>query len=63
MKVQLCWRSKDMDKNKRRAGPTVTVREAMAQWKEMNKENISLAYLRKWDGWGYIVDRILKDSE
>ena len=60
MKVQLCWREKG--DFKLHVSMKMPVKEARRRFAEMNNKEITLAYLRRWEGYGYICHKVLKDK-
>ena len=60
MKVQLCWKKKGESILHRLL--SMPVKEARRKFVEIDNDEIVLAYLRKWEGYGYLCHKVLKDK-
>lgn len=64
MFVELCYQTEDMEKDKIKVCKRMKVPQAIALFKELNKDlKITKAYLRRFDGWHYYIHRKLKVIE
>ena len=61
MRVQLCWKVRG--KSTLRVLVSMPIKEARKEFAKMDNEEITLAYLRKWDGYRYICHKVLKDNK
>ena len=61
MRVQLCWKKRG--ESILHLLLSMPIKEARKAFKEMDNEEIILAYLRRWEGYEYICHKVLKDNE
>ena len=62
MKVQLCWKTKGNSKI-HVTKEMMNVKNARKLFAEIDNDEITLAYLRRWEGYGYIRHKVLKDNQ
>jgi hypothetical protein len=61
MRVQLCWRKKG--NSKLHISALMKIQTAKSFFNAINKEEIILAYLRRWEGYKYLCHKVLKDNK
>lgn len=62
MKIQLCYKTKDTPKGKILYIDFTRIKDAMAIWDSEISKKATNGYLRKWDTWGYVIIRVLKEE-
>ena len=58
MRVQLC--SKEKNEPRTHVLRPMPVKEARKIFTEMDNDEITLAFLRRWEGYGYVCYKVLK---
>ncbi len=61
MKVQLCWKKKGDHRLYR--FDWMNSKEAKEMFIKMDTNEITFAYLRRWEGYGYVCHKVLKDNK
>lgn len=61
MRVQLCWKKKG--ESILHCLLSMPVKDARKAFAKIDNDEIVLAYLRRWEGYGYICHKVLKDNE
>jgi len=59
MHIQLCYKTKDTAEGKIHVSKTMTVKEAMKEYKGI-EPHATMAYLRHFDGWHHQIYKVLK---
>ncbi len=61
MKVQLCWKKKGENILHRLL--SMPVKDARKAFARIDNAEITLAYLRRWEGYEYICYKVLKNNK